>query len=241
MKSIATRNSSPSYFLIIGIIGLLGAIIGFMGTFFIPVSLGTFEAPFAIYLHGAFAFSWIILFVLQTSFIHLRNIKTHIIAGFFGIGIALGTVITMLPVAIYATDKELAQGFGDIAYIQTTGTLTSGAIFFILVSLGFFYRKKPAIHKRFMLLATILVLWPAWFRFRHYFPEVPRPDIWFGIVLSDSLIILSWIFDYGNHRKIHPVLLYGGILIIMENFFELLVFETTLWQEIGKAIYLALK
>ncbi len=229
-----------SFFVYIGLIGLFGAFTGFMGTFFLPISKRTFTAPFIIYLHGAFAFGWIILFVTQTFLIHYKNNKAHITLGFLGIGIALGAGLTMVPAGIYATDKDLAKGFGDFSYVQTTGSCTSALLFLILVLLGLFYRANGKVHKRFMLLATILVLWPAWFRFRHYFPSVPRPDIWFGIVLSDGLIILSWILDKKVNGKIHPVLLYGGLAIIVENVIEVYLFESTVWQEIGKAIYFAL-
>ncbi|WP_299390569.1 hypothetical protein [uncultured Gelidibacter sp.] len=154
---------------------------------------------------------------------------------------AFGTAITMVPVGIFATEKELAQGFGDFAYLNTIGTITSGFIFLVLVLLGVLNRERPQVHKRFMLLATILVLWPAWFRFRHYFPQVPRPDIWFGVVLSDSLILLAWILDKKQNGRIHPVLLYGGILIIIENVVEILLFDTELWRETGKLIYYYLR
>lgn len=44
-----------------------------------------------------------------------------------------------------------------------------------LVAAGLINRRRPEVHKRLMLLATLLILWPAWFRFRHFFPGVPRP------------------------------------------------------------------
>ena len=34
-------------------------------------------------------------------------------------------------------------------------------------------RRRPDWHKRLMLLATMVVLWPAFFRFRHLMPFVP--------------------------------------------------------------------
>lgn len=174
---------------------------------------------------------------MQASFIHYKNYKTHIVTGFIGICIAIGTAVTMIPAGVFATDKELAKGAGSIAYAQMTGTCASATLFLFLVAIAIFYRMKPKVHKRFMLLATIVVLWPAWFRFRHYFPEVPRPDIWFGVVLSDSLIILAWIFDKKVNGRIHPVLLYGGLAIIVENVVEIMLFETSLWHELGKTIY----
>ncbi|WP_299390570.1 hypothetical protein [uncultured Gelidibacter sp.] len=60
-------------FLIIGLIGLFGAFGGFMSTFFIPISKGVFKAPTIIYIHGALAFSWILLYASQTFLIHYKN------------------------------------------------------------------------------------------------------------------------------------------------------------------------
>ena len=237
MESVLRPRPGFSFFLIIGLIGLFGAFTGFMSTFFVPVSAGTFRAPFVIYLHGAFAFTWIMLFVSQTFFIHFKNYKTHIVFGILGACVALGTAITMVPAGMFATSKELANGNGDISYAQVMGTCTSAILFLTLVTLALLNRNRPMVHKRFMLLATILVLWPAWFRFRHYFPSVPRPDIWFGVVLSDSLIILAWILDKKANGKVHPVLLYGGLFIILENITEILLFNTITWYQWGKLIY----
>ena len=91
-----------------------------------------------------------------------------------------------------------------------------------------------------MLLATIVVLWPAWFRFRHYFPSVPRPDIWFAFVLADSLIIFAWIWDKIKNGNIHPVLKWVGLFIILEQSFEVVAFDSLMWRTIGKLIYNAI-
>ena len=88
-----------------------------------------------------------------------------------------------------------------------------------------------------MLLATIVVLWPAWFRFRHYFPSVQRPEIWFGVVLADSFIMIAWIKDKLVKGKVHPVLGYIGFLIITENIFEVLLFDSNLWRAIANIIF----
>ena len=236
---VTIAKRSVSLFTLIGIIGLLGAVTGFMGTFFLPVATGAFKAPLSIYIHGAFAFAWIIIFLTQTLLIRSLKFRTHILLGTFGIFVAIGTAATMIPAGIFATNKELAKGMGDFSYAQITGTLTSSLLFLTLVMLAVLNRKRPDVHKRFMLLATILVLWPAWFRFRHFFPGVPRPDIWFGLVLSDSLILFSWIYEKKVRGRIHPVLLYGGLALIIENTLEIILFESSLWQYLGKAIYTA--
>lgn len=231
------RNRKPSFFLIIAIVGLLAALIGFAKTFFIPVANGSFEAPVTIHVHGAFAFAWIILFVIQTSLIHFRNYRLHKYLGILGIFIAAGIFITMVPTGIFVVHREMSQGFGDSAYSGLLGVVTSGLLFFGLVLTGIINRNKPDYHKRFMLLATIVVLWPAWFRFRHYFPFVPRPEIWFALVLADSLIVVAWIWDKLKNGRIHPVFKYVGTFVIIEQCFEVVMFDTPIYQAIAKSLY----
>ncbi len=154
---------------------------------------------------------------------------------------AAGIFITMIPVGMFVVDRDLEAGSGKFSYSTLFGVITSGLLFLSLVIAGIIYRNKPAYHKRFMLLATIVVLWPAWFRFRHYFPAVPRPDIWFGLILADSLIIFAWIHDYIKLKRIHPVLLIVGSLIIIEQTFEVLTFGSPLHQDISEWIYNTIK
>ncbi len=231
----------PSFFLVIALIGLLAVLIGFAKTFFLPVTAGTFTAPIAIHIHGSFAFAWVILFVVQTALIHYRKYHIHQILGSFGLFIAAGLTITMVPVGLYVVRRELAQGLGPMAYSTLLGTLTSGIMFFILVLAGILKRDRPEAHKRLMLLATIVVLWPAWFRFRHYFPSVPQPEIWFALVLADALIVISWIWDKLKNGTIHPVLSYVGLFIIVEQTFEIIAFDKPAWRTVAKWLYTLLE
>lgn len=231
------QKRKPSLFLILAITGLAAVLTGFARTFIIPVSSGTFKAPFSIYLHGAFAFSWIALFVVQAFLIHVRRYKLHMTLGIVGIIIALGTAITMVPAGVFEVNKSLKNGAGEMAYSGIVGTCTSGILFLSFVLCAVYYRNRPDVHKRLMLLSTIIVLWPAWFRFRHFFPSVPRPDIWFGVVLADSLIIIAWILDKIANGKIHRTLLWGGLIIIIENILEILLFDSSPWRATGKYIY----
>jgi len=232
-----TNRRKPSFFLVIGLVGVFAVLTGFAKTFIMPVSSGNFKAPPVIYFHGALAFGWVILFVTQTFLIHFKNYRVHMILGISGLFIATGVALTMVPAGLYAVEKELKQGAGDSAISGIVGTCTSALMFFSLVCAGIIYRNKPETHKRLMLLATIVVLWPAWFRFRHYFPSIPRPDIWFAVVLADSLIVISWIRDKLVNGRVHPVLGYIGTLIIAEHILEVLMYDSNAWRIVAKYIY----
>jgi len=226
-----------SLYTFIGLLGLIAVFVGFAKTFLLPVANGTFQAPSIIYIHGAFTFGWVALFFVQAALIKAENWRLHMILGSLGIIIALGTAFTIPFAGAYQVEKDLANGLGDTAISTILGTVTAAIIYLCLVAAGLIKRRVPDVHKRLMLLATIAVLWPAWFRFRHYFPSVPNPEIWFAFVLADSLILISWIWDKRENGRVHPVLLCIGSLLIAEHAFEIAAFDSGPWRIVAKHIY----
>ena len=234
------RPVKPTYFLIMAIIGVFAAFIGFGKTFFLPVSQGSFKAPVSVHIHGFFAFAWITLFLVQTVLTRRRNYKLHIKLGLVGLFTALGVFVTLFSIGRFTVDKQLADGVHLWDYNDLIGVITGAFIFIALVIAGLVNRKRPAYHKRYLLLATIVVLWPAWFRFRHYFPDVPYPEYWFALVLPYSLIVIAWICDWILYHKIHPVLLWIGSFIIVEQVSEQLMYGSSNWQKAAKWLYTTL-
>ena len=232
-----TTALKPSFFLTIAIIGILAVFVGFFKTFIIPLNKGSFTAPPAVYLHAAFAFSWILLFLIQTLLIHFRQYRTHMGLGIAGALIALGTAVTMLPAGVYATQRQLSHGVGDTAISEIVGVVTSAIMFLFIVIAAILKRNNGPAHRRLMLLATIVVLWPAWFRFRHYFPSIESPEIWFALVLADIWIVISWIWDKAKNGSVHPVFKYVGSFIILEHIFETMCFDNTTWRVVAKYLY----
>ncbi len=237
MEQILNRRLRWSFFVWIGIIGILATHIGFATTYIQPVLNGRFKAPVVIYLHGALAMAWIVLFLVQAILVQGRHYRAHIALGSLALVLAPGVAFSIVPAGMFQVQRDLAAGLGETAISSLVGAVSSAFIFLLLVVLGLSFRRRPDMHKRFMLLATLVLLWPAWFRFRHYFPGVPRPDIWFAIVLADSLILVAWIWDKYVYGRIHPVLLYGGIFIIAEHVFELLCFDSPGWRQFAHYLY----
>ncbi len=235
--AIPAKYFKSKLFFTVGIIGLLAVLIGFSTTFFLPLSKGTFRAPAIVHIHAAFAFAWVLLFILQAVFIQTKNIKLHKKLGVLGMLIGAGIVITFVPVGLFQVKKELDAGLGQTAISSIVGIITSGVIFGSLVIAALLKRNQPLIHKHLMLLATILLLWPAWFRFRHFFPSVPHPDIWFAVVLADSLFIISIIWYRVATGRHSQTLLVIGSLIIVEHMIEVYLFDGTAWRSLANAIY----
>ena len=118
--------------------------------------------------------------------------------------------------------------------------MTSLTLFLALAIAAVLLRRRPDWHKRLILLATIVVLWPAFFRFRHLMPFVPRPDVTLGLLLTDSLILVAAIRDKVRWGRVHPAWLYVGTLVFAEQLAELWAFNTGAFTPVGHALYSAL-
>jgi hypothetical protein len=233
----STKKRPLSSYVIIGLIGVLAVIVGFSKTFFLPLSRGAFHAPLAVHIHGVLAFGWVIFYCLQTYFIHRRNIHTHRSMGWIGALLAVGVSLTMFPAGMFQVKRDLQLGLGDTAISAIVGVVTSGILFSSLVFIGFYFRRKPEVHKALMLVATVFVLWPAWFRFRHFFPPVPRPDIWFGLVLSNSILLVALTIDYLQRGRVNKTLVYVGAFIVLESTLEVIMFDSPWWRMLARTIY----
>ena len=225
------------FFVAMGGLAAAVALIGFASTFFVPLAQGSFHGSAAIYAHAVATFGWITLFVLQPSLIQAGAYNMHVRTGMFGVVLALAVAVTGIQVGLFAASRDFAAGGGATAISTILGVCTSMTLFLALVGAGVAFRGTPDTHKRLMLLATIVVLWPAWFRFRHYFPDVPRPEIWFALVAADSLIVLAALRDQVVLGRVHWVWLYLGPLVIAEQALEVMTFDSPPWRVMAQAVY----
>lgn len=229
------------FFVAMALLAAAVALTGFATTFFIPLANGRFEAPAIVYAHAIATFSWIGLFVLQPTLIRRGAYDIHVRTGILGALIAVIVAVTGLGVGVFASARDYAAGGGATAISSFLGVVTSMTMFLGLVGAAIAVRVKAETHKRLMLLATIVVLWPAWFRFRHYFPAMPHPEIWFAVVAADSLIVVAALRDFLVLGRVHPVWLYAGTAVILEQSLEVIFFDSPLWRAAAQALYDALR
>jgi hypothetical protein len=236
-KSLARRSWVFSAF---GALALFAIAVGFGRTYLVPMSRGTFAAPTIVHVHGTFAMAWVLLFVVQPLLVRWRRLRWHRRLGWVGAPLALGVAVTMIPAGYHQVAREVAAGAGATGISAILGVLTSALLFVSLVAAGIIARRDRESHARWMLLATLVVIWPAWFRFRHYFPGVPRPDIWFAGVLAYVWIIVAMVHDRLTRGRVHSVLLWGGTFVIVEQMSETMAFDAPWWRAAAQALYDAL-
>jgi hypothetical protein len=143
----------------------------------------------------------------------------------------------MVPAGFYQATRDAAAGAGPTGISSLLGAVTSALLFVALVSCGILARRDREAHARWLLLATLVVAWPAWFRWRHWFPSVPRPDIWFAVVMPYLWIGLAMLRDRVVRHGVHPVLTYAGSAVILEQSLEVLAFDTPAWRAVAQFLY----
>lgn len=214
-------------------LALVVALAGFLPTFFLPLARGAFSAPPVVYLHGVLLFAWLVLFAAQATLVRRQRASVHRRAGWVAVALVPCIVASGIAVGLFAMKRDVAAGGGETAVSSIVGTVTAMLLYAALVAAALWYRRRPGYHKRLMLLATLSILWPAWFRFRHYFPSVPHPEIVFAIVFPDSLILLAMIRDRLAVGRIHPVYLVAGVALIAEHLVEAILFDTPAWRVVA--------
>lgn len=220
-----------------GLVAVFSICVGFGRTYAAPMVHGTFVGPRILHVHGAISLAWVLLFVAQPLLIRRGAIHAHRWLGCVGLPIALAVAGTMVPAGLYASIRDADAGLGSVAISSLLGVVTSAILFVALVAAGIVARRDREAHPRWLLLATLLVVWPAWFRFRHWFPQVPRPELWFGIVLPMAWVMIAIIRDRLVRGAAHPVLLFAGTGLILEQVFEFFAFDTPLWRATASVLF----
>lgn len=238
-RILPSRMAAPRsrFFTAMAVLALLVAFTGFAGTYFLPVARGSFHAPLIVHAHGVILFGWLGLFLIQSLLIHGRDLRLHRRLGWAGGVLAVAVAVSTIATGMWATQRDVATGGGDTAVSSILGTCTAALVFLALVAAAIAWRRDGPAHKRLMVLASIAILWPAWFRFRHYFPFVPVPEISFAVIAADSLFLVCIARDWLVERRVHPVFLWVGPAIIAQHILESVMFDSPLWRAAAHAVF----
>ncbi len=230
------RSSLP---LILALAAWPVALLGFSTTFFFPLARGSFAAPWIVYVHGALFFAWLSLLTGQILLVRARQVAWHRRIGWAGAFLALGMAISGIAVGVYAARRDLAISHDTALFGQFTNIVIEMLIFSALVAAAVRSRRDRASHQRLLILATISLLGPAWFRWRHVFPNVPNPLVVFSVI-ADLILVIPVVHDWRTEGRVHPVYRWVGSAMVTMHISELLLSESALWEHTGRALLSAI-
>ena len=233
------RDRATFFYLGFGLVGLVVVALGFGVTYVMPMARRTFSAPWFVHLHGASALGWVVLVILQSKLVRARRTPLHRRLGQVAIPLALSVWVSGIATGVWAATRDLPSQ-GTAATSSLGGTASGLSLYLLLVFAAVAMRRRPDWHKRLIMLATIQVLWPAFFRLRHLMPGVPNPDVWFALVLAYSPILVAAARDWRCYGRIHPVWLCVGPALILEQSLEFIFFDKGPMKAFGQWLFMQL-
>lgn len=174
--------------------------------------------PLVLSVHVAVFSAWILFYLLQSGLVRTGNVRIHCLLGRWGAaaGIAIPIVGTITAVIMRRFDlqyPDLAVG----APTLRTALLDLGT-FAIPFALAIYWRYRPELHRRLILIAFSGLTAAAFVRFPAMFH--PWPYYYVGV---DLLIFTGVLRDLVFDRRIHPVYLCALPVIVLA---QLIVMDT---------------
>lgn len=212
---------------------LFTVLLGFSRSFFLRPLFPDWPSPSEeiFYVHGAAFAAWIMLLVVQTSLV--AGGRTHLHRTIGPLGAVLAATMVVLGTVAALTAARRATGFVGIPVppLQFLAVpLFDMALFATFTALAIARRRDAQSHKRLMLLATVNVVTAAIARW----PMIGAlgPPAYFG--LTDLFIVALAVWDFRTRGRLHPVTLWGGLLILISQPLRLIVSGTAAWLAFAK-------
>jgi hypothetical protein len=221
------------------------AVIGFAPTFWSPMAQGKLEVAPIIYLHAALFYGWTLLLMWQTWLVAAGQTARHRELGVAGVALATAMCFAGLGAAVYAMKKADAAGLGVEGRSFSILAVSNIVLLAPLVTAAICYVRKPEVHKRLMLVATVQMLPAAiarWFVL-FFSPASISPQggltgpgpVTISILpalLADSLILVGMIHDKRTRGCVHPAYWIGGGCVVAVQLLRVPLSATSGWARV---------
>lgn len=190
-------RSDNFFFSGMAVVALIVVLIGFARTYFLA---GLFRAPLPnllVHIHAVVFSLWIILFIAQVSLVATGCTGVHRRLGVFGLVVAVLVVVLGIVTASDSLARHVAQpGTDTVEGVRAfyAVPLRAMLMFSAFVYLGYLNRFQPAVHKRLMWFATLVLLEAAFDRWP-VFDRYPLPVV--NFVSFAPLLLLMIGYDWG--------------------------------------------
>ena len=205
---------------------------GFARTYYLRAWFDLPPITLLVHLHSLVFSMWVALFVIQTRLIAANNIRAHMRLGIAGVVLA-GLVVVLGVMTAFVSASAVRprpMGMTSAQFVFVPVFIIAG--FASLVTAAITLRRRPALHKRLMTLAMIIILSPAAARLialaggREHF-----------LLLQTTVVavFVAWCIagDWVKHRVVHPVYAIGGPLLVLSWPFRAWVARTEAWENVG--------
>jgi uncharacterized membrane protein YozB (DUF420 family) len=225
-------RTKTTFYLALSIFMVGLVLAGFWPSYYGALLSGAASRPLIIHIHGAVFMGWMALLVAQVALAWKGRVQTHRRLGRWGIAygcavIAMGIVVGIAAPVMHLKAGEWTQERAAGFVLVTMGDMV---LFGSLFTAAVIYRRKPEIHKRLILGATVALLFAAVGRLP-FTDGAPLPAA--GLWLSPLLI--GMLYDWRTRGRPHAAYVISATWLFV-GATRVLVTESAVWQPVGRAI-----
>ncbi|HET7810723.1 MAG TPA: hypothetical protein VFL16_09110 [Steroidobacteraceae bacterium] len=202
----------PNFHRHIAVALALFTVVGFSRTYYLRFLSDLPPLDALVRLHGAVFTAWLAIFVAQTRLVAANRVDLHMKLGIAAVVLAVAVIwVGLATTAVRASVPRIHPSGLTAAQFSAVGVM-SLVLFAGFVVLGILNRRRPALHKRYMVLAMIGVLTPAASRI---LTLVGLREHWIYLVPVLPALFVVWclVNDWRKYNLVHPVYAIGGAVI----------------------------
>ncbi|MGH9928991.1 MAG: hypothetical protein ACREA9_07155 [Pyrinomonadaceae bacterium] len=224
--AIIRRRRERWFYIGMSIAVVITVFAGFAPTYYLRPYFTAAPLMPLLHLHGLVFSSWLVLFITQTTLVAAHRTDIHRRLGILGGVIAVLMVGLGVTTAVVRASQGATPPGGPPPLVFLAVPLGDMLVFPILVGAGFYFRRKPDVHKRLMLLATISILAAAIARLPFAIMQA-GPPAFFG--LTDVFVVAVLLYDLITLKRIHRATALAGLLIVASQPLRLMLGGTSAW------------
>lgn len=204
----------PRFYLLVTFSLAAFVVVGFSRTYYLKLFSGLPPLTTVLHLHAVVFTVWLVLFVAQAWLVAAHRVDLHR---------KLGIVSAIFAAVVFSVGVLSAFESAISSHVSPSGLkpaqfsiipLTSIGLFGAFIALGVTFRRKPGLHRRFMILAFIASISPASTRVLRLLDLQEHRDAL--IPLCAALFITAClVHDWRKYHVVHPAYAIGGMVVVM--------------------------
>lgn len=226
-----TARSSRGRWFFLGMAGAMAltVFVGFAPTYYLRGLDAARALPPRVHVHSVLFTFWVLLFLAQSLLVSTKRTALHRHVGVLGAIVVVAMLVSGVTTAVAWGRQGSAVRTEDVPFDARLAIMVipfaSVSLFATLATLGVINRRRPDVHKRYMLLATIALLPPAFARM----PTLAArgPAVFLGASLVFIVALLA--YDYWTRQRVHPVSFWGGLCLAVSFPGRLALGQTEVW------------
>jgi hypothetical protein len=210
-------------------------IVGFARTYYLRVWFDLPPLARIAHVHGVLATLWLVLHYTQAKLVAAHRIDIHKRLGIFTAFVGAVLAVQALDLGITRVAAGHAPPGRDPLQFLSVPIGTT-FMFSLFLASALMLRGRREWHKRLMFLATLALVVPAAGRFDSMLAPYGVPRRIIATILTIGFVAWACWDDWRKRRSVHPVYLYGGLMLSVSVPLRAWVGMQSWWRPIAQWI-----